>query len=130
MSPRLGLRSRILALTMPVVLLVSAAIAGMVYLSLGQVLEASARDIASAEARELRADLRLHSIEDLSITHVVDVSTRVSQVVDDGGHGGGEDRRVDRDEARAQHDGEEDRSPLAAQADAAPRRGGVGGDGH
>ncbi len=50
MRIRLGLRSRILALTMPVVLLVSAALAGIVYLALGQVLEASARDVAQAEA--------------------------------------------------------------------------------
>ena len=46
MSPRLGLRSRILALTMPIVILVSAATAGIIYLSLGQILEASARDNA------------------------------------------------------------------------------------
>ena len=57
MFPRLGLRSRILVLTMPIVILVSAATAGIVYLSLGQVLEASARDIATSEAAELRIDL-------------------------------------------------------------------------
>ena len=57
MFPRLGLRSRILALTMPIVILVSAATAGIIYLSLGQVLEASARDIAASEAAELRTDL-------------------------------------------------------------------------
>ena len=66
MFPRLGLRSRILVLTMPIVILVSAATAGIVYLSLGQVLEASARDIATSEASELRIDLTLHTIEDLS----------------------------------------------------------------
>jgi len=38
MHPRLGLRSRILALTMPIVVLVSAATAAVIYLSLGQVL--------------------------------------------------------------------------------------------
>ena len=63
MFPRLGLRSRILALTMPIVILVSAGTAGIIYLSLGQVLEASARDIAASEAAEVRADLQLHSIE-------------------------------------------------------------------
>ena len=84
-SPRLGLRSRILALTLPVVVLVSAALAAVLYLSLGQVLESSARDIASAEVQELRADLRLHTIEDLAVTHDVRVGTRVSQVVDDAG---------------------------------------------
>ena len=85
MSPRLGLRSRILALTLPVVVLVSAALAAVLYLSLGQVLESSARDIASAEAQELRADLRLHTIEELAVTHDVRVGTRTSQVVDDDG---------------------------------------------
>ena len=70
---------------MPVVVLVSAALAGVLYLSLGQVLEASARDIASAEAQELREDLRFHTIEDLAVTHDVVVGTRVSQVVDDSG---------------------------------------------
>ncbi|WP_392544320.1 sensor histidine kinase [Oryzobacter telluris] len=81
MTPRLGLRSRILALTMPVVVLVSAAIAGIIYTSLGQVFDVSAREIAVAEALELRTDIRLHSIDDLDQTHVDDVSTRVSQVV-------------------------------------------------
>ena len=55
MLPRLGLRSRILALTMPIVILVSAGTAGIIYLSLGQVLEASARDIAASEAAEVPA---------------------------------------------------------------------------
>ena len=85
MRPRLGLRSRILALTMPVVLLVSAAIAGIIYLSLGQVLEASAREIAVAEVEELRGDLRLHTVENLAVTHDDDISTRISQVVDSSG---------------------------------------------
>ena len=58
MFPRLGLRSRILALTMPIVILVSAATAGIIYLSLGQVLEASARDIAAVRGR--RAAHRPH----------------------------------------------------------------------
>ncbi len=39
---------------MPIVVLVSAATAGIIYVSIGQVLEASARDIATAEAVELR----------------------------------------------------------------------------
>ena len=85
MRPRLGLRSRILALTMPIVLLVSAAIAGVIYLSLAQALEASAREIAAAEASELATDVGLHSIEDLSVTHDDDIATRVSQVVDASG---------------------------------------------
>src|SRR6478735_10223878 len=85
MFPRLGLRSRILALTMPIVILVSAGTAGIIYLSLGQVLEASARDIAASEAAEVRADLRMHSIEQLAATHEADVGSRVSQVVDDTG---------------------------------------------
>ncbi|GAA4397624.1 ATP-binding protein [Fodinibacter luteus] len=85
MSPRLGLRSRILALTMPVVLLVSAAIAGIVYLSLGQVLEASAREIAAAEAAELRAELSLHTVDDLMVTHELTVGNRVAQIVDEAG---------------------------------------------
>lgn len=85
MRPRLGLRSRILALTMPIVLLVSAAIAGIIYLSLAQVLEASAREIAAAEVSELRTDVTLHTIEDLSVTHDDDITTRVSQVVDASG---------------------------------------------
>ena len=85
MFPRLGLRSRILVLTMPIVILVSAATAGIVYLSLGQVLEASARDIATSEASELRIDLTLHTIEDLSRTHEINIGNRVSQIVDGSG---------------------------------------------
>lgn len=85
MRPRLGLRSRILALTLPIVVLVSAAIAGVIYLSLGQVLRASAREIAAAEVVELRADVALHRIEDIAVTHVDDLTTRVSQVVDASG---------------------------------------------
>jgi len=85
MFPRLGLRSRILVLTMPIVILVSAATAGIVYLSLGQVLEASARDIATSEAAELRIDLTLHTIEDLSRTHEINIGNRVSQIVDGSG---------------------------------------------
>lgn len=81
MAPRLGLRSRILALTMPVVVLVSAAIAGIVYTSLGQVFDVSAREIAVAEALELRADIGLHDIAELREIHVGDLTTRVSQVV-------------------------------------------------
>ena len=78
MFPRLGLRSRILVLTMPIVILVSAATAGIVYLSLGQVLEASARDIATSEAAELRIDLTLHTMEDLARTHEINGSPRSS----------------------------------------------------
>ena len=85
MYPRLGLRSRILALTMPIVILVSAATAGIIYLSLGQVLEASARDIAASEAAELRTDLTIHTIDDLAQTHEIDIGNRVSQIVDDTG---------------------------------------------
>jgi signal transduction histidine kinase len=85
MFPRLGLRSRILVMTMPIVILVSAATAGIVYLSLGQVLEASARDIATSEAAELRIDLTLHTMEDLARTHEINVGNRVSQIVDASG---------------------------------------------
>ena len=85
MSPRLGVRSRILALTMPVVLIMSAALAAGLYLSLGRILEASAREAATVEVQELRADLRLHSVEELSVSHDIDTGARVSQVVDDGG---------------------------------------------
>src|SRR4051812_32713408 len=85
MRPRLGLRSRILALTMPMVVLVGAATAGIIYLSLGQVLQASAREIAKAEVQELRADVGLHPIAELARTHDDDISTRISQVVDQRG---------------------------------------------
>jgi hypothetical protein len=101
MTPRLGLRSRILALTMPVVVLVSAAIAGIIYTSLGQVFDVSAREIAVAEALELRTDIRLHSLEDLGETHVDDVGTRISQITTRGGevllstNGGAEEPMVD-----------------------------------
>lgn len=81
MTPRLGLRSRILALTMPVVILVSAAIAGIVYTSLGQVFDVTARETAVAEALELRADIGLHTLADLQRTHAQDISARVSQIV-------------------------------------------------
>jgi signal transduction histidine kinase len=79
---RVGLRSRILALTMPLVLLVSAAIAGVVYLSLGQVLEASARDVAESEVMELRGDLLLHGVDQLLPSHEVIIGSRVAQLVD------------------------------------------------
>ncbi|WP_377644808.1 sensor histidine kinase [Oryzobacter terrae] len=85
MTPRLGLRSRVLALTMPVVILVSAAIAGILYTSLGQLFDVSAREIAVAEAIEMRTDIGLHSIEELEETHVDDVSTRLTQIVDETG---------------------------------------------
>jgi signal transduction histidine kinase len=79
---RLGLRSRILALTMPVVLLVSVAIAGVVYLSIGQVLEASARGVAQAEAAELRSELTRHRIEEILRADEIDIENRVAQIVD------------------------------------------------
>ncbi len=85
MSPRLGLRSRILALTMPIVVLVSAAAAGIIYFSTGQVLEASARDIAAAEAVELRAQLASGRVDELADATGADAGIRVSQVVDDTG---------------------------------------------
>ena len=79
---RLGLRSRILALTMPIVLLVSVAIAGVVYLSLGQVLESSARDVASAESTQLAAEVALHRIDDVLQGTEVQVEGRIAQIVD------------------------------------------------
>ncbi len=79
---RLGLRSRILALTMPVVLAVSVLIAAIVYLSIGQVLEASARDVARAEAAELRTEVALHRISEVIRASEVQVDTRVVQIVD------------------------------------------------
>ena len=85
MFPRLGLRSRILVLTMPIVILVSAATAGIIYLSLSQVLESTARDIAASEAAELRTDLTLFSIEELKVAPEVDLGSRVSQIIDDTG---------------------------------------------
>ncbi|KRE60641.1 ATP-binding protein [Nostocoides sp. Soil756] len=82
MRGRLGLRSRILALTLPIVVIVSAALAGIVYIALGQVLEASARDVARAEAAELQADLGVHGVDDLLTAHATDDPHRVFQVVD------------------------------------------------
>ncbi len=79
---RLGLRSRILALTMPIVLLVSIAIAGVVYLSLGQVLEASARDVAGAEVAELRSEVSLHRVDDILRAGEASVENRAAQIVD------------------------------------------------
>ncbi len=79
---RLGLRSRILALTMPVVLLVAVAIAGVVYLSLGQVLEASARDVARAESAELATEVSLHRIDEVLQGGEGGVENRVAQIVD------------------------------------------------
>ena len=85
MSPRLGLRSRILAVTMPIVVLVSAATAGIIYISIGQVLEAAARDIATAQAVELRGELASGAAADLAGARGVDGGIWVSQVVDDTG---------------------------------------------
>ncbi|MBM6403214.1 HAMP domain-containing histidine kinase [Phycicoccus sp. CSK15P-2] len=82
MRVRLGLRSRILVLTLPVVVLVSVALAGIVYLSLGQVLEASARDTAAVEARELQADLRSRQVDELLTGSAVIDGNRLIQVVD------------------------------------------------
>jgi len=82
MALRLGVRSRILVLTMPVVILVSGAIAGVVYLSIGQLLDASARDLAVAEASELRTDVGLHPIGELLAAHPLALGNRVAQVVD------------------------------------------------
>ncbi len=70
---------------MPVVLVVSAAIATLLYFSLGQILEASARDAAAAEALELRAELQMHTVQDLTVAHEIGAGTRVSQVVDEAG---------------------------------------------
>lgn len=82
MALRLGVRSRILVLTMPVVLLVSSAIAGVIYLSLGQLLDASARDLAVAEAAELRSDVRRYPLESLLEAHPLALGDRVAQVVE------------------------------------------------
>ncbi len=82
MYPRLGLRSRILALTMPIVVLVSAATAGIIYVSIGRVLEASARDIATAEAVELRGELASGTGGNLVVDRGTDAGIRLTQVVD------------------------------------------------
>ncbi|MEO7423355.1 MAG: HAMP domain-containing sensor histidine kinase [Ornithinibacter sp.] len=82
MALRLGVRSRILVLTMPVVVLVSAAIAGVVYLSLGQLLDASARDLAVAEVTELRSDVGIHPLDSLLAAHPLALGDRVAQVID------------------------------------------------
>ncbi len=63
MRIRLGLRSRVLALTLPIVILVSAALAGIVFYSLGQVLESSASDLARSEAVELQSDLPVRGVD-------------------------------------------------------------------
>ncbi|HSF97867.1 MAG TPA: ATP-binding protein [Ornithinibacter sp.] len=85
MLPGIGLRSRILVLTMPLVLLGHAFGAGVVYLALGQVLEAAARQNAVAEVVELRADLAMHTIEDFFVSHEVSTDGRVVQIVDAAG---------------------------------------------
>ena len=85
MLPGIGLRSRILVLTMPFVLLGHAFGAGIVYLALGQVLEAAARQDAAAEVVELRADLGRHSIADFVASHDVSEQGRVVQIVDAAG---------------------------------------------
>ncbi|MBR7741952.1 HAMP domain-containing histidine kinase [Phycicoccus sp. BSK3Z-2] len=82
MRGRLGLRSRILVLTLPVVVLVSAALAGIVYYSLGQVLRASAEDVARAEAAELRSELADQDVEEAMRSHRVIGGNRIVQVVD------------------------------------------------
>ena len=89
MFSRLGLRSRILALTMPIVVLAGAATAGLIYYSVGQVLEASAHDISAAEAVELRGELATGQVDHLVVDRVTDRGTdagiRVTQVVDASG---------------------------------------------
>jgi signal transduction histidine kinase len=79
---RLGLRSRILALTMPIVLLVSIAIAAVVYLSIGQVLEASARDVAVAEATELSSEVGMRQVTEVLRASEIQVENRVAQIAD------------------------------------------------
>ncbi|HRA51670.1 hypothetical protein, partial [Actinotalea sp.] len=85
MLPGLGLRSRILVLTMPLVLLGHAFGAGIVYLSLGQVLEAAARRSASSEVAEVRADLALHESGEDVAYHVAAGPDRVVQIVEPSG---------------------------------------------
>ena len=85
MLPGIGLRSRILVLTMPLVLLGHAFGAGIVYLALGQVLEAAARQNAVAEVVELRADLGMHTIDDFFVSHEVSDDGRVVLIVDASG---------------------------------------------
>ena len=85
MLPGIGLRSRILVLTMPFVLFGHAFGAGIVYLALGQVLEAAARQSAVVEVAELRADVGLHTMEDFVVSHEVSTDGQVVQIVDASG---------------------------------------------
>ena len=82
MRGRLGLRTRILALTLPVVALVSAALAGIVYYSLGQLLEASAQDVALSEASEITAELADRSPAEVLDGQQFVEGSRVVQIVD------------------------------------------------
>jgi signal transduction histidine kinase len=81
MATRLGLRSRILASTMPVVLVVSAAIAALLYTALDDVLERSAKDLATAEAREVAAEVGRDGVDGLLTTNVVFARSEIVQVV-------------------------------------------------
>jgi signal transduction histidine kinase len=85
MLPGIGLRSRILVLTMPFVLFGHAFGASIVYLALGQVLEASARQSAVSEVAEVRADVGMHTLAELVGSHEVSTDGQVVQIVDASG---------------------------------------------
>ncbi|MGL4175743.1 MAG: HAMP domain-containing sensor histidine kinase [Dermatophilaceae bacterium] len=82
MRIRLGLRSRILALTMPIMVAVSAAIVAVVFVSVSDVLEERAGELARAEAREIAAEMARAPLDRVLDTHASPDGDEVIQVVE------------------------------------------------
>ncbi|MGL5850462.1 MAG: HAMP domain-containing sensor histidine kinase [Phycicoccus sp.] len=82
MRIRLGLRSRVLALTMPIMVAVSAAIVAVVFFSVSDVLEERAAELARAEAREIAAALGRLPLDQVLAVHASPTDGEVIQVVE------------------------------------------------
>ncbi|MGL4743815.1 MAG: ATP-binding protein [Dermatophilaceae bacterium] len=82
MRIRLGLRSRILALTMPIMVTVSVVIVSVVFFSVRDVLEDRAADLARSEAREIAAELGRSPLDAVLEAQASPMDGEVVQIVD------------------------------------------------
>ncbi|MGL5819283.1 MAG: sensor histidine kinase [Phycicoccus sp.] len=82
MRIRLGLRCRILALTMPIMIAVSAAIVAVVFFSVSDVLEERAAEVARSEAREIAAEVGRLPVDQVLEIHASPDDGEVIQVVE------------------------------------------------